>query len=275
MNQSTKQATEDNLLLFVAAGTLLIALLVIFILIFIYRYHKNQQRFYHERLRFKESVLQTKIEIREETLRLVSRELHDNIGHIASLIKIHLHLMSPDLPEEDRERVTETRELLKQLISGIKSLSVSLNSENITRLGLTEVLRNTADRINGTGQLRVTLHISGSIPSLPEGAELILYRMYQELLSNTMQHAEASEVRMTITCPDQYVDLTYTDNGKGFDTALVRTQKQQGSGLLNLHERCEWIGGSFDIESKPGLGVKVRVRVPAIHQDSGIYGDHT
>lgn len=259
----TSNINNNDLVLPVLAGTVIFASLIIFIIYFILLYNKAQQRFNGERQRFKETLLQTEIEIREQTLKHVSRELHDNLGHIASLVKINLNMISREVSIPDRTKLDESLELLKQLIADIKSLSVSLNSENITRQGFRQVLENTISRINRTGSVHVKYIEHGSLPQLSDGIEIILYRICQEMFNNTLQHAEATYISLTSICADHYLALEYTDNGKGFDVERkVSGSEKSGSGLSNIISRCNIIGAEITINSRPGDGTSIRISLP-------------
>jgi hypothetical protein len=205
--------------------------------------------------------LQTEIEIRELTLAHISRELHDNLGQIASLIKINLNMVSNSVSTEDRAKVEESIDLLKRLIGDIKALSLSLNSESIGRMGLFAALLSDVERINRMGSLKVTLHCKNTLPHLKPDTVVFLYRMCQEVLNNTLKHAEASQAEVTLDQEGEMLTLCVSDNGKGFDPQTA-IHNGNGSGLANLNKRCRLIGATLRIDSGPGKGVKICITLP-------------
>jgi two-component system NarL family sensor kinase len=246
------------------AGTLLLAVLMVFILYFIFLHHRTRQKFDWERQQFKQAVLQTEIEIREQTLTHMSRELHDNLGHIASLIKINLNLVSKNIAETDRSKIDESIDLLKQLIGDIKSLSVSLNSERLANIGLLEAITNDVLRINKTGHMKMQLEVNCEMPQLGQETEIFLYRISQEILNNSIKHSRATVCIITLYCTEQKLILKFSDNGTGFDVekTLAQNNANKGSGLSNLSKRSKIIGAELNMTSSINSGTSILITLP-------------
>lgn len=247
---------KTDLLIAIAAATVVMGLFTVFIVYFIVLYRKKQRAFAGEREAFKQALLQTEIEIKEQTLGDISLELHDNLGQIASLIKINLNLALLDLPAERSQKITESLTLLKQLIHDIKSLSVSLKGENLARFGLLKMIEKDVERYKKIGGLTIHFNVSKPLPTFEKATEIFLYRMSQEIFNNILKHAHATIVHFSITYAAPLFELTITDNGKGFD---VNTQAK-GSGLLNLKERCAMIGATLHIESSQQKGTAIQIQ---------------
>ena len=256
--------TNNDIIIPLIAGTLLLSILIGFILYFIFLHHRTRQKFDWERQQFKQAVLQTEIEIREQTLTHMSRELHDNLGHIASLIKINLNLVSKSIPETDRSKIDDSIDLMKRLIGDIKSLSVSLNSERLATIGLLEAITEDVNRIDKTGQMKMNLETNCEMPSLSKETEIFLYRISQEILNNSLKHSKATACRISIDCVDNIFTLMYSDNGNGFDadTILKDSARSEGSGLKNLNKRCKIIGAEFTIRSAKNAGTVILITLP-------------
>lgn len=256
----------SELILPVIIGTLLFSALVIAIILFLRQYQKTQQNFDWERQQHKQALLQTEVEIREQTLNSVSRELHDNLGQIASLIKINLNLVSKNLDEKDRLKISESIDLLKRLIGDIKSLSLSLDSDNIHRVGLYDSIKQDIERINRTGSLQIEFTGKNTLPSLRPDVEIFLYRICQEALNNILKHAKASKAELVLDFKSGTLEIVIRDNGEGFNIETATTNKEKGSGLGNMSKRCDIIGASFGIETKPGAGTIICITLP-VKQD--------
>lgn len=254
---------NTDVLIPMIAGTILLATLIVFIGYFLFLHYKTRQRFDWERQQFKQAVLQTEIEIREETLTQISRDLHDNLGQIASLIKINLNLVSKDLKEIDKLKIEDSIELLKRLIADIKSLSTSLNSENLKNFGLLEALNDDIQRINKTGHLNLLIHSNGTMPVLAPEIEIFIYRMSQEIINNALKHAAAKNLYITLQVNEGSLQLTFKDDGKGFQTNnLLEKNAGKGNGLNNLHKRCKIIGAQLNISSILGSGTELTIYLP-------------
>lgn len=241
----------------VITGTLLVFSLLVFIIYFIILYRRKQEVFELEREQFKQAVLQAEIEMKEETLTTISRELHDNFGQVASLIKMNLSLLNKHVGDGGKENLQQSMELIKQHIQDIRSLSVSLKGENLKRFGLLGMIKMDVDRYEKAGELKIHLDLPDGEVSFEQNKEIFMYRMVQEILNNVIKHAEATEVYITIAIEYGKDLIHIKDNGKGF----VLDEVTLGSGILNIKERCKFIGGTFDLKSVPGKGTTYQISI--------------
>lgn len=247
------------------AGTILVTVLVVFIILFVILYKKAQLKFELERQEFQQALLQTEVEIREQTLSNISRDLHDNFGQIASLVKIHLAMISKtELKEEDRTRVEESVELVRDLIKEIRSLSTSLNSQNLAELGIVSMIENDISRIKRTGFIDIQLHYKPVHISIDPQKAIFLYRMFQEMINNILKHSEATKASVGIESSAGTLTLKVNDNGKGMPKQKLKNDQKGvfGNGLLNIKERCKIIGATYSIESYPNKGTFIEIKLP-------------
>jgi signal transduction histidine kinase len=246
------------------AGFLILLLTVFFIVITLaVRYRKRKRENEELRSQFSEQLLKSQLEIQEQTLQHVSRELHDNIGQITSLVKINLNTIRLEDVERAGSKLENTKELVKQLMMDIKLLSSSLNGDKVTKIGLFNALQNEADKISRTGafQSRFTQH--DNIPPVNDEKSIIIFRMVQEILNNAMKHSEATEINMDAYYRQNSFILLVSDNGKGFNvTEKLVDNKDTGNGLLNLQARARVINASVNFESEPGKGTKTTITTP-------------
>ncbi|MGB0979530.1 MAG: sensor histidine kinase, partial [Croceimicrobium sp.] len=143
----------DDVEFLLVFGTFMAGILIAFIILIVVLYRRSQLKMQLERQNFQQSLLETEVEIQEQTLHNISRDLHDNFGQIASLIKINLNLLSKDLPELDRNRISESKDLLSKLIGDIRVLSSSLAAENLEKQGLAKRIESDLDRVKRTGAI--------------------------------------------------------------------------------------------------------------------------
>jgi two-component system NarL family sensor kinase len=251
----------DEITLPLVVGTLLLGLLMTFILYFIFLYQRQRQQFDWERQQFQQALVQTQMEIREQTLNQMAQELHDNLGQIASLTKMKLGLVSAQVADSDRLLVDDSKDLLKRLITDIKSMSTTLNSERLQTLGLVNAIRKDFEMISRSAQVKTELKSQKENYGLPAESEIFLYRISQELINNTMKHSGATEVRLTFEMQDDKLLVSYVDNGRGFDISAL-SSNGGGEGLVNMRNRCRMIKASLDIKTTPGAGLKVKITVP-------------
>lgn len=220
-----------------------------------YRYLKEKQMIESS---FKEALLQSQLEIREETLQHIGRELHDNLGQIASLIKINLNTIRLEDTAKASEKINDTRELVRQLIVDLKSLSVSMNSDRVGQIGIQKALEDEIEKLKKTEQFQVEFVSEGSVSGLPAPTSIILYRMTQEVINNIIKHSSASRVKVAFLSTENLIKLVISDNGVGFD----QTYPGNGTGMLNLKSRAALINATLDIQSTRGGGTTVSIDLP-------------
>lgn len=242
-------------------GTALAILLIAFIVLVVALYRRAQMRLILSRKTFEQNILQTEVEIREETLSRVSKDLHDNLGQIASLIKINLNLLSKDISESDRIRITESKELLQKLIGDIRLLSSSLAAENLAKQGLAKQMQLDLERIERSGMIKVHFKSSTAHFAIKPEERVFLYRMFQEMLNNSLKHAQAQNLFLSIEQNDQVLRLNFKDDGVGMPPEKLNPTARglSGNGLLNIKERCALIGAKCIIESNPGQGTSFNI----------------
>jgi len=243
---------------------LLIAVVFIFMLVSFA--NKRKRSFMQEKqnlqLLFNEQLLQSQLETQEQTLQLISTELHDNLGALASLIKINLLTIPSDNSTKAAQKLEDTTDLTRQLIADIKSLSVSLSSDRISRKGFYQSLATEVDRINKTGQFNATLSLGEKLPELNNDTAIILYRMVQEVLNNMVKHSKAQDISVELCYKNSCFNVRISDNGIGFNVN-EKIQDGDGAGLYNLQKRAGMIGALFSITSSAGKGTSVSIELPA------------
>lgn len=227
-------------------------------------YQKRQVQYFREKeqlkVAFEKEHLKTQIEIQEQTLQHLSRELHDNFGQVASLIKINLNTIQLSSPEKAQEKIEATKDLTRQLIADIKSLSVSLGSDWLAQVGLVKSLETEVERLNKTGEFTASFEVIGEIPSLNNDKLVILYRMAQEVLNNMVKHSQAKQIKILLHASGNLFILAFSDNGTGFD--VDEKMKASGAGLRNLNNRALLINAQLHIQSLPGQGTTITISLP-------------
>ena len=233
-------------------------------IIFTVIYKKKQHAYQNEKkllqIRFQEELLKTQLEIKEHTLKYIAYELHDNLGQIASLIKINLNTLSLTDEKKASLKIEDTKDLVRQLIYDLKSLSMSLNSDRVIQFGLVKSLETEVERLNKTGQVEAELIIEGPPPKLSNNANIIFFRMIQEIINNIVKHSKASQVKILFSVSQNLVNFNCHDNGTGFD--LAEKIQSGGSGLLNMQNRARLINAQLNIQSSSEGGTTVSIQIP-------------
>ncbi len=228
---------------------------------------RELSRVLERRMRERGSLLRRLISVQEEERKRVARELHDELGQRLSSTVLAIgaaeRLLQRD-PEAARDVLRSAREALTATTEQMYNLILGLRPSALDDLGLEAALRAHAHRtLEAAG---VTLHMSSERVDgrLAPEAETALFRIFQEALTNVVRHAQARHVHLSLRCADGCVIGELRDDGRGFDPASLTTINGDGRGLglLGMRERVELCGGSLEIDSRPGAGTRLCVRVP-------------
>ncbi|MBS1519910.1 MAG: sensor histidine kinase [Bacteroidetes bacterium] len=259
---------DENVRIVVFSSAALFAFIAFFIIYFVILYRNRQLKNKKEQERlqaaFKQELLKTQLEVQEQTLNYVSTEIHDNITQVLSFVKLTLGNIAGGIEEEKKGKVLETRELVAQSITDLRDLSKSLSFEHIASQGLIRTIEKEVERINKSDLIEVALEQEGNSYSLGEQRELVLFRIFQESLNNTLKYAEAKHLKIMLQYDTDLFTLMLEDDGSGFSTESI--ENKNGSGLRNIENRAAMIGGAATINSSPGKGCKIKVILNPLKQ---------
>lgn len=201
----------------------------------------------------------------EEERRRISRELHDGLGpslaDLGNRLSVCRQLVQSD-PVKAEAGLDEVTTLLRGHIEEIRELINQLRPLALDQLGLVEALRQYVERFGEESGIRASLTVFGSLPTDPL-TEVTIYRVVQESLTNVRKHAQATAVKVMVNRSDGHVEVTVSDDGRGFDPEKAATPAGLGIGLTSMRERAELVGGSFTVQSSPGQGCQTVLRIPA------------
>ena len=210
---------------------------------------------------FEKELLQTQVEIQEQTLKNISEEIHDNVGQILSLAKLHLNTFPAGTDASVQNKVDETKNLVSKAINDLRNLSRSLHGEKITDIGLQESISSELNILQNTGEFKTRLIINGDIYKIDGQKEMVLFRIVQEALHNAQKHSGATDLWVEMNYNPHAFNLKVCDNGNGFNTASLN-QKEKGIGLKSMYNRAALIGGKLFLDSGNGKGTCINVELP-------------
>ena len=218
------------------------------------------------------ALLRRIVRAQEDERKRLAREIHDNIGQVLVGIQYKLaHVQSVYEPDSElAKHVDDMISMVKKVDSEVDFLAWELRPSILDHLGLSSAMATYVKEWESHFNTRAEFHHFGidSRHLLPE-IEINLYRISQEALNNTAKHAKASKASVILEHVDGSISLVIEDDGIGFDRAKKEriTSDDRGMGLLGMRERAELLGGTVQIESAPGAGTTVLVRVPAQFAD--------
>jgi signal transduction histidine kinase len=242
---------NGEFILIVSTGLVLI--IVIALIILFTTFQKKKNTLVEERKKtledFERTIAETQIEIREETLRNISWELHDNIGQLLTLAKIQLQNAS-------EENIKEVKETITKGLNEVRSLSKLINPEAINNINLREAVQLEIDRFNRLEFIKSTLIIKGDAIDIDKKATIIIFRILQEFFSNTIKHSKASTLTVILDFNGDTLNIIAKDNGIGFSSDA----KKDGIGLINIKKRGQLIGAEINFESEKGKGTSLEIQ---------------
>ena len=151
--------------------------------------------------------------------------------------------------------------MLRNHINEIRELINELRPLALDQLGLVEALRQYMERFSDESGIDASLNVSGSLNTNPL-ADVTVYRVVQESLTNVRKHAQATVVKVELRISGAGVEAEVADNGQGFDPLTAVPSTENGLGLTSMRERAELAGGSFSVQSNPGQGCRTFLSVP-------------
>ncbi len=220
----------------------------------------GEARVYHGQIQEMSSRILT---AHEEERKRIARELHDDTAQAITSILVRLRLL--ERSTEDAavlKNVEELRELTSGALDSVRRMAMDLRPASLDDLGLVPALQSYAEQFSQSTPIAVSLEVEGFGRRLPRDVELVLYRVFQEALTNVSKHASAKTALVQLKRGRNEVTLVIKDDGNGFDPGELSPTQGSGLGLFGMRERLTLVEGVVGIESEKGKGTKIEARVP-------------
>jgi signal transduction histidine kinase len=242
---------EDQILYTTVIFSVMITVIIIYFFVSIIRYHRRYMRLQRERIL-------TEITIQENERKRIAADLHDSLGPLLSAVKLNINSIT--IQPEDKEILDKAGRSLDEIIGSIRQISYDLLPHTLQLKGLTEAVRDFIGHIGHKNSINIQIYVVKDI-QVPKEKEIHIFRMLQEIIHNTVKHANAKNMQIGISAEDNYLLLLTKDDGKGFDVEQEK-RLSSGLGLKSLESRCEILNGILSMESKPGFGTNYFVKIP-------------
>lgn len=262
IQQTTGGSTEDITLLVAGSSIVLLVLLVTVISLFTF-FQKKKLKFILDRKeqerKYLEELAKSQLETQEQTLKNIGWELHDNVGQLLSVANMQLNVIATDVPEDFKTRMEDTKEVINKSLKEVRALSKSLNSDVIRNMGLEKSIKNELERFNKLKFVDAILTVEGQHDyDIDPKDQIIIFRILQEFMSNSIKHAKAKKLIVSLKYSNDRLDIEIEDDGIGFDIDMVK----KGSGLINMENRAKLINADFSIKSSENQGVSLILSYP-------------
>jgi two-component system sensor histidine kinase UhpB len=187
----------------------------------------------------------------------IARELHDQVGQRLTGALLQLSRVVKQSPPDGGAEAREAQEAVRDSLEDIRRIAVELRPEALDELGLWSALAALAERVSDQSGVRIRRRLDGSLPELSGEAELVIYRIAQEALTNVVRHAGADEAELVLERRSRELVLRVVDAGRG-----LPTNAGDGVGLRGMRERAAMVAAELSVADRDEGGVEVRLAVP-------------
>jgi two-component system, NarL family, sensor kinase len=252
---------------FIVIGSLITFVFISFLVSFLIFNQKKHFEYKTEsenmKRNYDQALLQSQLEIQEQTLKTISQEIHDNVGQVLTLAKLNLSTTTI-VDDETSGKIKDTQRLIAKAIQDLRDLSRSLNTDYVEEMGLVRSIEYELEMLGKTDTIQPLFLLEGHVVRLDKQKELILFRIVQEVIHNTVKHAEAKTIKAEIQFSINSLEIRITDDGKGFipGTQSRNTNHSLGLGLRNIRNRANLIGAQCSINSQLASGTEVLIVFP-------------
>lgn len=199
------------------------------------------------------------LQAQEDERRYLTTELHDEIGQTLTALSLELQHVGASVARNGDDPLATAKEATTQAIDDIRRLARRLRPEVLDELGLVAALTNLCDRLSATSGLRIERRFEQPLPDLDAAAELVVYRIAQESLTNVIRHARAGTAEVVMRRDGDALELRVRDDGVGFPES---TPGGAGNGIRGMRERAIAVGAYLTVAARPQGGTEVRLLVP-------------
>ncbi|TSE09096.1 sensor histidine kinase [Aquimarina algiphila] len=200
----------------------------------------------------------------EKERQRLANELHDNLGSTLATVKLHFQHLTKNRNNSKIENLEElyakTDHLLEEAYQKVRTIAHEKNSGVMANQGLLPAIKKFAKKASNGDALQIVVQDYGLEERLDNALEISIFRMIQELITNIIKHANATEVHISLTNHDSLLNIIIEDNGKGFDTKVI--SQKDGMGLRTIEKRIEHLEGTFEIDSTIGKGTNIIINIP-------------
>jgi signal transduction histidine kinase len=233
--------------------SLLIAIIIIYFVVSVILYHRRYIKLQRERITAEITIL-------ENERKRIATDLHDSAGPLLSTVKLIINSIDAQ-SEHDQHIIAKSSRYIDDTITNLRQISHNLLPNALERKGLVEATREFIMQVSEKQPLSIELRTTGDIHIQPEKA-IHIFRIIQEIIQNTLKHAKAKQLKISLSQEDGHLLLLIREDGAGFDVKKAKSTSS-GLGMKSLEIRTDIMHGTLAIESSPGQGTNYFIKIPA------------
>ena len=217
-------------------------------------------------------ILTAVLRTEEKARSRFSKELHDGLGPLLSSARMSLSALARDeRSPEQKEIIDNTTYVIDEAIRSLREISNNLSPHVLNDFGLARGVQNFIDKSAAMHDVKIRFTTNLRSERYDTDIEVILYRVICELINNSLKHAACSAINLSLSQNGSELTLDYTDNGRGFNPQAMM---DCGMGLSNIASRINSLGGTFDIASAKGKGMRAAIRVNTQEEPAPLNRNH-
>ena len=218
----------------------------------IIRYHRRYMRVQREKIL-------AEITMRENERKQIAGDLYDGLGPLLSAVKLNISSVETE-SSSDKDLLEKTGGYLDEIIGSVRRISHDLLPNTLERKGLLDAIRELINQVRYRQSVNIQLYVVREF-RLPKEKEIHMFRMIQEIVLNTIKHADANNLQIGFSEEEGHLLCLTKDDGRGFDKEKVLAGSA-GLGLRSLQSRCEILNGVLTLDSMPGGGTNYFISIP-------------
>lgn len=250
---ATAEKKQKQFLYLLLGGTLIIASFI-FLLIQL----RNKKKQAEEKANAQKALLSSILETEEKERSRIAKDLHDGIVQDLTAIRIDLNSTTTNVPADLQNQLKQIVHAVDVATKEVREISYQMMPVTLRELGLLKAIEELLNRTLPKKNIQFEFNFFGIEERLPEKIETTVYRICQELLNNTIKHSHASNVSLLLQVRNNILQLTYEDNGVGFNSSTIK----KGIGLNSLNSRIEMVKGSLEFDATESNGTTAYIRIP-------------
>lgn len=254
------QISSKDLISLIGLASAIFLIAPVSLIIYVIQYNNRKKKHEQEKewlkTNFENELLKSQMEVQEQTMQNVAANLHDNIGQLLSLTVVTLSTVDPCEPSRVNQKVNAASDLAKRAIKELRQLSRLIYGKELIHMGLANAIAFELDYLKNADLHTITFDSNYQPREGYYDKEVILFRIFQEILNNAVRHADATAIHVWINQDEKELALMIKDNGKGFNEEEVIKEKK-GLGLFNIRRRIALIGGHMTIAAQNGTEINM------------------
>jgi signal transduction histidine kinase len=254
------EKSEWEIIILLSIGTAVVLILATAIISFVFMYQRNIIRHKMEiqllENEHRRKLLVANIETQENERNRIAKDLHDDVGAMLSTTKMFLGMLAKN--SSHPEIVKQIDDMISNATHKLRTISHNITPKNLENFGFVKAVEDSCAKMNDANTLSISFRYNVEA-RFNVSQELNLYRIVQELLNNTLKHAEATEVIMQLSIQDNTVTFAYQDNGKGVDIDALKNRERLSLGISNLESRADALNSKIELKSAHMDGFSARI----------------